>query len=132
MKMRLMSVTVGFVSVLALAACKSSSSSSSGGAGGSIGGAGGTGGSIGGAGGSAGGAGGSAGGAGGSAPDCTCACTTLMSAGGCADLCDDAQNNNPNQPNYCNGSPALTMCATCLMNSCNFTAAQIADDTACP
>jgi hypothetical protein len=61
------------------------------------------------------------GGAGGAltAVDCTCACTTLMSAGGCADLCDDMENGNPNTPNWCNGAPALSQCAACLQSQCD-------------
>ncbi len=119
MKMRFVSVTVGFVAVLALAACKSSSSS---GSGGGIAGSGGTGGGTAGSGGTA--------GAGGSGPDCTCACTTLMSAGGCGDLCNESLNGTTN-PNYCNMSAALSECTTCLMNSCHFTSDEISDTTAC-
>jgi hypothetical protein len=119
MKMRFVSVTVGFVAVLALAACKSSSSSGTGAGGAATGGTGGT------------GTGGGGSGAGGSGPDCACACMNTMANGGCADLCDDAQNGNPNTPNYCNMSAALSECSACLMTTCMFTAAEISDTTAC-
>jgi hypothetical protein len=95
-----------------LAACKSS------GAGGSGGGAGGE--ASTGGGGASGGEKGS-GGAGGevTTADCTCACTTLMSAGGCADLCDDKQNGQAGTPNWCNGAAALSQCAACLGSKCS-------------
>jgi hypothetical protein len=95
---------------------------------GGLGGAGGIGG-LGGAGGIGGLGGG--GGAGGGAGDCMCACDTLMSAGGCADLCDDAQNSNPNVPNFCNDHAALTQCATCLEMHCGFAAADTATAGVC-
>jgi hypothetical protein len=82
--------------------------------------AGGVGGS-GGSGGSAGTAGaGGAGGGGGSVPaaDCTCACVTRMSAGGCGDVCNDTLNGDPGTPNFCNGHAALAGCATCLTAHC--------------
>ncbi len=48
---------------------------------------------------------------------CECACVTLMSAGGCADLCS-TEHNGASSPNFCEGSSALTMCASCLASSC--------------
>ncbi len=128
MKMNWFSKTsVVAVSLTALVACSSTTTGTTGGAGGAGGDTTAT--TTGTAGG-----GGATGGAGGSGPtgaDCTCACTTLMSAGGCADLCDDAQNGNPNTPNYCNGSAALSQCSACLSSKCSFSAADIADDTTC-
>jgi hypothetical protein len=46
-----------------------------------------------------------------------CACTQLLSMGGCADLCDSAQNGTTT-PNFCNGVPALPQCAKCLVDLC--------------
>jgi hypothetical protein len=48
-----------------------------------------------------------------------CACVDLLSAGGCADKCDSAQNGNPNTPNFCNGVSALPQCAACLADRCS-------------
>jgi hypothetical protein len=47
-----------------------------------------------------------------------CACVDLLSSGGCADVCDQAQNGNPNTPNFCNGVAALPQCAACLTDRC--------------
>jgi hypothetical protein len=47
-----------------------------------------------------------------------CACMDLLSAGGCANLCDSAQNGNPSTPNFCNGTNALPKCKQCLLDSC--------------
>jgi hypothetical protein len=76
--------------------------------------------------------GGGAGGGSGGGPDCVCACTTPLSLGGCANKCDDTQNGDPTQPNYCNMALPLSQCATCLMISCKFRAADLANDMACP
>jgi len=62
---------------------------------------------------------GGAGGVGLTPAQCTCACTTLMSAGGCADLCDDKQNGQAGTPNWCNGAAALSQCAACLGSKCS-------------
>jgi Cys-rich repeat protein len=52
-------------------------------------------------------------------PSChQCACVDLLSMGGCANLCDSAQNGNPNSPNFCNGTPAKPQCAKCLSDNC--------------
>jgi Cys-rich repeat protein len=52
-------------------------------------------------------------------PSChQCACIDILSAGGCANLCDSAQNGNPNTPNFCNGVSALPQCAKCLTDNC--------------
>jgi Cys-rich repeat protein len=50
-----------------------------------------------------------------------CACVDLLSAGGCANLCDSAQNGNPQTPNFCNGTSALPQCAKCLAAECGVT-----------
>jgi Cys-rich repeat protein len=47
-----------------------------------------------------------------------CACVDLLSSGGCADICDLAQNGT-NTPNFCNGVPALPQCAQCLADRCS-------------
>jgi hypothetical protein len=53
------------------------------------------------------------------APGCKqCACVDLLSAGGCANVCDDAQNGT-STPNFCNGTNALPQCAKCLMDNCS-------------
>jgi hypothetical protein len=62
--------------------------------------------------------------------DCTCACVTLMSAGGCADLCDAAQNGT-DTPNWCNGAAALSQCAACLAVKCAIDPTEDAAQTAC-
>jgi len=62
--------------------------------------------------------------------DCACACMTLLSAGGCANICN-MNLNGTTTPNFCNGAPALTQCTNCLMTTCQFTAAQISETTAC-
>ncbi len=114
MKMRFL----GFLAVgaLALVACKSSS----GGSGGSGGGVGGSGGGVGGSGGE-----GGAGGEGGGTSDdfCTCACTTKVAGSGCEDVCTMGDNNTTN-PNFCDGSTALSQCKMCLQNSCGWDGSQ--------
>jgi Cys-rich repeat protein len=63
-------------------------------------------------------------------PTCkTCACTDLLSAGGCANLCDSMQNGNPNTPNFCNDHAALPQCAKCLEDNCGVT--DTTDPTTC-
>jgi len=49
---------------------------------------------------------------------CACACTDLMSAGGCADLCSTLKN-GATSPNFCEGMAPLTMCGTCLAAHCS-------------
>ncbi len=127
--MRLSWISGGVVmaALFSMAACSSSGgtagTANAGGSGGesSAGGAGGTAGSPG-----AGGAGGSV-----TSADCTCACMTLMSAGGCADLCDDMQNGQMGTPNWCNGAAALTMCAACLGSKCSIDPTDQGAQTSC-
>jgi hypothetical protein len=42
----------------------------------------------------------------------------LLSMGGCANVCDSAQNGNPSTPNFCNSHAALPQCAKCLTDNC--------------
>jgi hypothetical protein len=60
-----------------------------------------------------------------------CACINLLSMGGCANLCDSAQNGNPGSPNFCNMHAALPQCAKCLIDNCGLTTAGTADPTSC-
>jgi Cys-rich repeat protein len=60
-----------------------------------------------------------------------CACEDLLSAGGCANLCDSAQNGNPGTPNFCNGVNALPKCAQCLADSCAAAGAVATDPSGC-
>jgi hypothetical protein len=46
-----------------------------------------------------------------------CACIDVLSMGGCANVCDMAENGTT-IPNFCNGVPALPQCAKCLAGSC--------------
>ena len=113
MKMRFVSMMVAACSMLAFVACKDGT-----GAGG--GGTGGTGGS-----GNAGGTGGSgnsagSGGTGGTSISCAdCACTYKSGDvdPGCADTCDNTISGAAN-PNFCNGSAALSQCEACIVMRC--------------
>jgi hypothetical protein len=49
--------------------------------------------------------------------DCTCACVTLMSAGGCGDVCSTMLN-GATTPNFCEGMAPLAQCAACLAQNC--------------
>jgi hypothetical protein len=60
---------------------------------------------------------------------CPCQCLTRVSAGGCSDLCDEAQNGGV--PSYCNGVAPGAECAMCLETSCHADAAMLADTAAC-
>lgn len=109
---------IAIASIMALVACGNSTTGSAGGSGGSIG-NGGSGGSIGG-GGAIGGGGGTGGGS------CfDCACTNKISEGGCADICTMGLNGTTN-PNFCDGSNALSQCAACIASTCGES-----DPTAC-
>jgi hypothetical protein len=55
----------------------------------------------------------------------------LLSAGGCANLCDSAQNGSPNTPNFCNGVSALPQCSRCLQDSCAAAGADPTEPSAC-
>jgi len=46
-----------------------------------------------------------------------CACVTLLSGGGCADVCEMALEGTTT-PNFCDGAPALSQCAMCLSTQC--------------
>ncbi len=48
----------------------------------------------------------------------TCACTTLLSAGGCADVCAMGLNGT-STPNFCDGAGSLTQCDACLSSNCS-------------
>ena len=48
---------------------------------------------------------------------CTCACVTLMSAGGCADLCSTLHN-GVTVPNFCEAEAPLPECAACIEANC--------------
>lgn len=77
--------------------------------------------SGGGTGGGHGGAGGGSGGTGGVAVPCyTCACQKTLSFGGCADFCAMGVNGTTT-PNFCDGVPALALCAMCIVNNCGST-----------
>jgi hypothetical protein len=57
---------------------------------------------------------------GGTLPDCLCACTTRVTAGGCANVCSNALNGNGGAPpaNFCEGLAPSAACATCLAETC--------------
>jgi hypothetical protein len=112
MTMKFFSAGIVMAGLLALTACKSSSTGGAGGTGGT-GGAGGSGGT-----GGVGGTGGQ-GGTGGSGVDCTCACGAGTPA---ALVCND-----PAHPSFCAGTAPVAggMCETALA-ACGFTAADIA------
>jgi hypothetical protein len=59
-----------------------------------------------------------------------CACDTLMSAGGCGDLCDQAKS-GASAPDFCNGVPALTACAACIEGTCHFPVSEAQDAHLC-
>jgi hypothetical protein len=66
-------------------------------------------------------------------PSChQCACIDLLSMGGCANVCDMAQNGT-STPNFCNGVAALPQCAKCLVDNCGTIAnpPNPADPSAC-
>jgi hypothetical protein len=65
-----------------------------------------------------------------SALDCVCACDTLLSGGGCGDICDMAKNGTTT-PNFCNGVAALSQCTNCLMANCGFDSTETANGTLC-
>lgn len=46
-----------------------------------------------------------------------CTCQTPQSQLGCADLCDQDLSGEE-APNFCNGAPALSHCAACIMKNC--------------
>jgi len=60
-----------------------------------------------------------------------CACTDTLAMGGCANVCDSAQNGNPGTPNFCNGVNALPQCTKCLQDNCGSSGANPTDPSGC-
>jgi Cys-rich repeat protein len=60
-----------------------------------------------------------------------CACLDTLAEGGCANVCDSAQNGNPNTPNFCNMVNALPQCTKCLQDSCATAGANPTDPSGC-
>jgi hypothetical protein len=54
----------------------------------------------------------------GGGPTCfSCACSSPLSQGGCADICTMGLNGTTN-PNFCDGAAALSQCAACIAQQC--------------
>ena len=54
--------------------------------------------------------------------DCACVFMSGDTPAGCADTCDNTISGAPN-PNFCNGTAALSQCAQCILDRCGETPA---------